>query len=301
MTSLTHTRLGPSQHGIAKRATDCRSHQRLTEAYHTALHVPFDDHTPLVIFSDHHRGDRSRLDSFAANHDLFVHALRRYYDQGFSYIKAGDGDELWKGWRFGDVERAHGPVFDLLHRFQRQDRLHLLYGNHEELAEGGYQQDKGGLPVREAVVLERLRTSQRLFVVHGHQADPRNDNKTQWSRRFVRCLWTPVQNTGQASLSGSVHPVRFGATETISQRIEAWAAVQRQLVICGHTHRPVFARPGAAPYFNSGACLHPGQITGIEIAGGYIQLVRWFAAAAGSASALRRCCVTPPIPLDAYC
>jgi hypothetical protein len=72
------------------------------------------------------------------------------------------------------------------------------------------------------------------------------------------------------------------------------------LVICGHTHRPVFARPGAAPYFNSGACLHPGQITGIEIAGGRIHLVRWFAAAAGGASTVRRHCVTPPVPLDAY-
>lgn len=300
MTSLTHPRLRASHHGITNGSTDCRSHQRLMEAYQSALRVPFDDRTPLVIFSDHHRGDRSRLDPFAANHDLFVQALRRYYDQGFTYIEAGDGDELWKGWRFGDIERAHGPVFDLLHRFQRQDRLHLLYGNHEELAEGGYQQDKGGLPAREALVLERLRTNQRLFVVHGHQADPRNDKKTQWSRRFVRYLWTPIQSTGLASLSGSIHPVSFGATETISQRIEAWAAWQSQMVICGHTHRPVFARPGAAPYFNTGACLHPGQITGIEIAGGCIQMVRWFAAAAGGAGALRRSCVTPPVPLDAY-
>jgi len=77
MTSLTHTRLGLSRHGIAQGPTE-HSHQRLIEAYHTALRVPFDDHTPLVIFSDHHRGDRSRLHHFAANHDLFVHALRRH-------------------------------------------------------------------------------------------------------------------------------------------------------------------------------------------------------------------------------
>jgi UDP-2,3-diacylglucosamine pyrophosphatase LpxH len=300
MTSLTHTRSGRSGHSAAKGPADCRSHQRLVEAYHSALRIPFDDHTPLVIFSDHHRGDRSRLDPFAANHELFVHALRRYYDQGYAYIEAGDGDELWKGWRFGDIERAHGPVFELLHRFQRQGRLHLLYGNHEELAEGGYQQDKGGLPVSEALVLERLRTSQRLFIVHGHQADPRNDQSTTWSRRFVRYLWTPMQSAGLASLSGQPHPVRFTASEVISARIEQWAAVQRQLVICGHTHRPVMARPGAAPYFNSGACLHPGQITGIEIAGGCIQMVRWFAPAADGASTPRRTCITPPVPLDAY-
>mgnify|MGYP003378935224 CR=1 FL=1 len=33
----------------------------------------------------------------------------------------------------------------------------------------------------------------------------------------------------------------------------------------------VFARPGATPYFNTGACLFPGQITGIEIVRGRIQ------------------------------
>jgi hypothetical protein len=47
MTSLTHTRLGPSRHGIAQGSTE-HSHQRLVEAYHTALRVPFDDHTPFA-------------------------------------------------------------------------------------------------------------------------------------------------------------------------------------------------------------------------------------------------------------
>lgn len=300
MTSLARTPLSRSKHGVAESLTEY-SRLRLNAAYHAGLRVPFDDRTPLVIFSDHHRGDRSRLDPFAANQDLFVHALRHYYDRGYTYIEAGDGDELWKGWRFGDIERAHGPVFELLHRFHRQDRLHLLYGNHEELAEGGYQQDKGGLPAREALVLERVRTNQRLLVVHGHQADPRNDQRTQWSRRFVRYLWTPIQAAGLASLSGPAHPLSFTATETISQRIAAWAAVQRQLVICGHTHRPAFARPGAAPYFNTGACLYPGQITGIEITGGAIQLVRWTTQSLHQGSSVRREVVTPALPLLSYC
>jgi UDP-2,3-diacylglucosamine pyrophosphatase LpxH len=301
MTSLTHTRLDPSRHGIAKGATDCRSHQRLIKAYHAALRVPFDDHTPLVIFSDHHRGDRSKLDPFAANDGLFVQALQHYFDRGFTYIEAGDGDELWKGWRFADIERAHSPVFDLLHRFQRQDRLHLLYGNHEGLAAGGYQQDKGGLPAREALVLERLRTSQRLFIVHGHQADPRNDQSTLWSRRFVRHLWTPMQSLGLASLSGPAHPVSSSATESISRRIKDWSAMQRQLVICGHTHRPVFAQPGASLYFNTGACLYPGQITGIEIVSGAIQLVRWITPSLNEGAPVRRNVVTPALPLSSYC
>lgn len=298
MTSLAHPHPGAARHETS--ACQSQASRRLSQVFDVARRIPFNDHTPLVIFSDHHRGNRSKLDPFAANRGLFIHALNHYYERGFTYIEAGDGDELWKGWQFADIERAHGDVFDLLHRFQRHGRLHLLFGNHEELPEG-YQQDKGGLPVAEALVLERLRTNQRLLVVHGHQADPRNDRDTVWSRRFVRHLWTPMQSLGLASLSGSAHPVSASATDPISRRIESWAASRRQLVICGHTHRPVFARPGTAPYFNTGACLHPGQITGIEIAGGRIQLVRWTAISKHSIGAARRHAASPAIPLDSYC
>lgn len=274
---------------------------QLTAAHRAAIEVTFGSASRIAVFSDLHRGDGSRADAFAANSELFLCALRHYYSQGYTYVEAGDGDELWKGWRFADIERAHSPVFDLLHRFQRQDRLHLLYGNHEGLAAGGYQQDKGGLPAREALVLERLRTSQRLFIVHGHQADPRNDQSTLWSRRFVRHLWTPMQSLGLASLSGPAHPVSSSATESISRRIKDWSAMQRQLVICGHTHRPVFAQPGASLYFNTGACLYPGQITGIEIVSGAIQLVRWITPSLNEGAPVRRNVVTPALPLSSYC
>lgn len=300
MTSMTHTGPGVSWHA----PTDDRvaaSHQRLDEAYWAAAKAPWDDRAPLVIFSDHHRGDGSRLDPFAANRGLFLRALRHYYDQGFTYVEAGDGDDLWKGWRFADIERAHGELFDLLHCFQRQQRLHLLFGNHEELAGGGYQQDKGGLPAREALVLEHARTGQRLFIVHGHQADPQNNADTGWSRRFVRYLWTPMQSVGLASLDGPVRPITYAAADPISRSIERWAAVQRHLVICGHTHRPVFARPGAAPYFNTGACLHPGQITGLEIVGGLIQMVRWTSRALHPNAPVRREVITPALPLSNFC
>lgn len=85
-------------------------------------------------------------------------------------------------------------------------------------------------------------------------------------------------------------------------RVHAWAAANHQMVICGHTHRPAFARPGATPYFNTGACLVPGQITGIEIVRGRIQLVRWEAGSVHPARSaqVRRRALTPSVPLDSY-
>jgi hypothetical protein len=84
------------------------------------------------------------------------------------------------------------------------------------------------------------------------------------------------------------------------------------IVIAGHTHRPVFANlslterrflesgigtPGvrrkekAEPvYYNTGSCVHPRCITGLEITAHNIVLAKWGYAAAPGAS-------DPPYPL----
>ena len=75
-----------------------------------------------------------------------------------------------------------------------------------------------------------------------------------------------------------------------------WSSRQNDLLlITGHTHNPVFASgkyfahpsneiPADEPatslkpsYFNTGCCcFSDGDITGIEIADGYIRLVKWY-------------------------
>ncbi|MCS6842975.1 MAG: metallophosphoesterase family protein [Caldilineales bacterium] len=297
MTSLaqpgySYPALRAGTHAVAQR--------RLSEAFRAALRVPFDDATPVVVMSDSHRGNGGKLDAFAPNRALFLAALGYYFESGFIYIEAGDGDELWKGWRFADIYRAHTAVFDLFQRFAQAGRLHLLFGNHEALGKGRYQTDKGGLTAREGVVLEHQRTGARLFVVHGHQVEPHNDSRVHWSRLVVRHVWARLQAAGVASLGGRPYPPPHATQCRISQRIRRWAADHRQMVVCGHTHRPAVARPGAAPYFNAGACMYLGQITGLEIVGGYIQLVRWLGRPWDDDALPRREPLTPPLPLAAY-
>jgi len=50
----------------------------------------------------------------------------------------------------------------------------------------------------------------------------------------------------------------------------------KQMLIAGHTQRSVFPVPGKAPYFNTGSCVHPRCIVGIEINNGSITLVKWY-------------------------
>ena len=251
--------------------------------FEAAQEVPFDDASRVVFFSDCHRGDDSRADAFSRNEDLFLHALTRYRREGFTYIEVGDGDELWKNRRFGDVREAHGRTFDLFHELDREGRLHLVLGNHDlQNGQRGWV-EKDGLVAREGLILRHARTGQRLFVVHGHQADFVSDQLRHVSRVMVRHVWRRVQllgvGTGARRDRVGQELVEWvqGQIGRIERRIVDWVRDRRQAVICGHTHRPRCAPSGAAPYFNAGSCVRPGAITGLELRGGEIALVRWSA------------------------
>lgn len=245
---------------------------RLNRVFERARDIPFDDDARFVFFSDCHRGNNGPEDVFVRNKEIFVQALMHYYQEGYTYIEVGDGDELWKSWSFRDIRRAHGGVFELLHRFDRDDRLHLVVGNHDI---GSGRRDrvvKDGIVAREGLVLHHRRSGQRIFVVHGHQADLYSERFFLLSRFAVRKLplrWR-LRTLGVSREAEKLH--KQGRIERV---LIEWAATYRQMVICGHTHRPTFAVDAAAPYFNTGSCLYPGYITGLEIQGGQIAIVRW--------------------------
>jgi UDP-2,3-diacylglucosamine pyrophosphatase LpxH len=265
------------QRGLPNRSSSLPTYARcrLEATLEAATEVPFNDSSRLVFFSDLHRGDGSRADSFAANAELFTCVLTEYYEQGYTYIEAGDGDELWKSWTLRDVERAHAPVFDLMRRFHRGGRQHLILGNHDLPGGRHAATDKAGMPAREAISLWHTRTGQRILVLHGHQADLKSDCLPVLNRFLVASVWKRLQAHGLAAVT---LPARDVTTlKRIERAMSAWAKERGQIIICGHTHRPMSAAHGSAPYFNAGSCVYPGYITGLEMHGGEISLIRWSA------------------------
>ncbi len=259
-----------------KRAPGLRealAHRRLDAVYQAAPVLPFDDSSRLIFFSDCHRGDNTRVDAFRVNEALFLHALEYYYAKGFTYIEVGDGDELWKNRRFETVRAAHAPVFNLFHRFDEQQRLQLLLGNHDIHGNLRQRMIKDGLLVHEGVILQHKHRGQHIFVTHGHQADAKSDMFYQISRMAVRNVWRRLQWLHLAPVAGRNGEER--APRPYEQFLTSWAANRQCMLICGHTHRPTEARYGEVPYFNTGHCLTPGILTGLEIQNGEIGLVRW--------------------------
>lgn len=252
------------------------AHHRLNTAFQAAPVAFFDDTSRLVFFSDCHRGDNSRLDAFSPNEALFLHALQHYYREGFTYLEVGDGDELWKNHSFQRIRAAHEQVFQWLHRFDAQQRLHLLFGNHDVAGPMRREIHKDGMIAREGLILRNRRTQQQLFVTHGHQADMASDSLYRISRVVVRRVWRRLQVWNLAPVA-SPDPEEHRA-HPFERFLLSWAALNQLVLICGHTHRMSGAAYGQTPYFNTGHCVTPGVLTGLEIQNGEIVLVRWRAA-----------------------
>ena len=107
------------------------SKKRLDKAYKTAKVIEFDNRSKFILFSDCHRGDNSFADDFANNRNIYYHALKHYYNNGFIYCEVGDGDELWENLFFKSIFEAHKNVYLLMKQFYTENRLHLIWGNHD--------------------------------------------------------------------------------------------------------------------------------------------------------------------------
>lgn len=267
------------------------SAKRLSRAYKNAKRIPFNHNSKFILFSDCHRGDSSFADEFANNRNIYFHALNHYYKNGFHYCELGDGDELWENHSFESVFQAHKNVFKLLREFHLEQRLHMIWGNHDMVYKDKAYVNKHlssyfepidntdkklfeGITYNEGIVLKHSETGQEFFLTHGHQADWWNYTFWRWGRFLVRILWKPLQVWGIADPTSPAK--NYTGLIKVERRIKKWIVQNNFLItIVGHTHRPRFPEPGAIPFFNDGSCVHPRSITGIEIENGQISLIKW--------------------------
>ncbi len=151
-----------------------------------------------------------------------------------------------------------------------------------------------------------------LVLTHGHQGTLSSDKFAGISRWFVRWFWRPIQQVFKIKLNAT--PATSMELQSKHDRdMYRWAqSRENTILICGHTHHPVFmsdthlddllAKKKADSqavsdaeiekikkvstqlkvdkktpcYFNTGCCsFEDGDITGIEIEGGEVRLIKW--------------------------
>lgn len=262
---------------------DAMTDYRFERTLQTSDSLTIDNHSSLVFFSDTHRGDGGLLDRFAPNEALFLRALHHYAQKAFTYVEVGDGDELWQVDHFADIQAAHPHVFSQLERFQRLGRLHMIVGNHDVGRDPRLAISKAGLPLKRGLKLHHRESGRHLFVTHGHQADMQSG---YFARMLCRYIGRPFQEMARNSVSSHSKFRSWVKDVTVTieaqvderagqleQRIKRWANYRPNVfTICGHTHTARFRWHN---YFNTGSCLEPGVLTGIEISGGHIRQIRW--------------------------
>lgn len=257
--------------------------KRLDHAFENAPILPINAHTQYVFFSDCHRGIGTNNDNFLKNASSYYAALQYYYQYGFCYVEAGDGDELWENRSLSQIMEIHEDIFYQLSRFHKEGRLYMLYGNHdmvkkykEPLYCNGQNPQFCNFQCYEGIIFSSNNPSFQLRVTHGHQADLLNSTFWKLARFLVRYLWTPLESFG------ILDPTSAAKNNTKKEKLEKryidYAKDTGCLLLTGHTHRPTLST-GHSPYCNCGSCVHPKGITCIELCGYHIQLVKWYSSA----------------------
>jgi predicted phosphodiesterase len=281
-------------------------------------HITLTPGMKLIVMSDMHRGDGSGADDFAQNSLIYRCALEYYLENGFSYIELGDAEELWENDNFEQIYITHTLVYELLAKFHDPDpektRYIKVWGNHDlywKDNEAIYQSLFPGIQIYEAIVL-----NDSILMIHGHQADPMCSGPVAAvSQFFVNHFWTEFQHLGvKDPTRAATNP---GLCNEVDVRLHRWATENDRgitAVIAGHTHRAVFENLSLSEmhlqtirfktgdvepleakrdprYYNTGSCVHPLCITGIEITfgnGPYLRLIEWGQAAKGNTIGIRR-------------
>lgn len=290
--------------------------KRLTKAYKNAEVRYFDKDSKYIFFSDIHRGDDSVSDEFARNQSILLHALDYYYQNDYTYVEIGDGDELWEYADFKHIRFAHSDIFSALKKFYDNKRLVILYGNHniylknrqyvkknyyryyDEYKQNSYDLFPGITPY-ESLVLKNSNTRQEIFIVHGHQGDLMNDQFWMISMLMLRYFWRYLHVVGfrnPASPAKNIYK-----RHKIERNYGKWIRKHRKMLICGHTHRVRFPKEKQLPYFNTGCCIHTKGISGIEISNGKIMMVNWrIGANIEGVLQIIRTVVKGPEPIEKY-
>ncbi|HKM05324.1 MAG TPA: serine/threonine protein phosphatase [Lachnospiraceae bacterium] len=267
---------------------------RLTKCYNNSLDkddvIQVTEETKLIFFSDIHRGDNSVSDEFAHNRNVYMFALKHYFNNGFQYLEIGDGDELWENTKFEYIRSAHSDVFSLIKKYYDEDRFYYFYGNHNMIFSRDCKAEKSftnmcddfldinstlfpNIKIKESMILKDVITQKELLMIHGHQGDFVNDRGWIISMFFVRVFWRYMHRVGfQNPASPSKNIIK---RHKIEINFSKWIKRNHIGILCGHTHRAKLPEKGDAAYLNTGCCIHPRGITGIELVGRKFSLVHW--------------------------
>jgi len=221
------------------------AHKKLTAIWKDA-NVPVLDAGGgrFAIMSDIHLGDGGHSDDFHNNESAMLRALKYYRQKGFSLVLLGDIEEFWQFDYDRIVGRYDKTVYKVVRGFG-DDRVHRVFGNHD-LEWGTPCDPTKNHPLTETCATQALKLRAAngtvcALLLHGHQGS-RESDRTSWISRPMVRLFKHVEPLAKLlGLYGHGESTKSMITKDYEKVLYRWAKKQKVILICGHSHRAIFA------------------------------------------------------------
>lgn len=214
---------------------------RLDELYDDGQNLkklPLGINDKYAVFSDLHLGDGLKADNFTRNEETIKSALYYYKDKGYSIILLGDIEEFWQFDYFDIMQRYDNSVYRLLRGFG-ENKVHRVFGNHDKEWSGFKD------PVQSSGYIshgapEAILVGNYMFMVHGHQGDELSDKKA-WSSRYWVRVFKIIEPVARKLGYENYAATKSQIPKDRERVLYRWAKDKKIILVCGHTHRAIFA------------------------------------------------------------
>ncbi len=204
------------------------------------------DGKKYVIVSDIHMGDGGGADDFRENEKTLEFALESYRAENYTLILLGDVEEFWQFDLEQIAKKYLNTIYAKIKAFG-DDRVIRVFGNHD--SEWGCPVDPStNTPNRHQCAAEAIKmrinsnAAPSVLLVHGHQGSTDADKNSWFSRFVVRGLFKPLEPFAKwAGLYGHPSATKSQVTVEYERVLYSWAKDRKVILICGHSHRAIFA------------------------------------------------------------
>ena len=194
-----------------------------------------------VIISDIHLGDGGGADDFRHNQKTLTTALKQYNKNGYNLILLGDIEEFWQFDLEEIVNHYTRTVYKAIKAFG-DERVYRVFGNHD-LEWRSLPDPIRNNPARygsaaEAIKMKDKEGTPRMLLVHGHQGEKEVDKHLWRSRFFVR-LYKKIEP--YLKIDHHTSATKSQIMKHYERDMYTWAKRSRVILMCGHSHRAIFA------------------------------------------------------------
>ena len=218
--------------------------KRLTELWNDkSIRILETNNNKFVILSDLHFGDGGPADDFRHNTKAIRRLLSHYLENNYRIILLGDIEELWQFDLDMIKKRYDTEIYSLFRKFG-VDRIIRVFGNHDREWESPRDPVMKNPDITKGApeaLKMKIGDDPFILLVHGHQGNIESD-KNSWSSKFFVRLYKAVEPWLKCMNIGTHPPaIKSQVTTDYEQVMYAWAKKNKVILICGHSHRAIFA------------------------------------------------------------